>query len=468
MPCTGCWRSSPIRPDRDPLNNSMRYTRLDDWLAWLETLHPSTIELGLDRVRAVAERLGLLSVSARPTSILTIAGTNGKGSVVALLEALLSAHNKHVGCYTSPHILRFNERIRIDGTEIADSALLHALAAVDAARHDISLTYFEFTTLAALLLFRDAHLDVWVLEVGLGGRLDAVNVIDPDVAVLTSVGLDHQAWLGNTREAIGYEKAGIFRSGRPAVVGDPLPPASVRAAIAALGAQSLFIGQDFFCVLHEADNGDAAHQLRAHAHAQNKAHWSWRGQYRGNELALNDLPLPSLALTNAATALQAFCRLPFALDTGAARTALSQVRLSARNQHLRVSDRDLIIDVGHNADALRFLSAELPRHGLGMRFHVVFAMLDDKDIEAAAHVLEPLGQSWHIAPLPGPRSATVARLHAALSGAGATNIRTHADIATALRAALAQTDTMPVLATGSFYTVGAVLQALDQQSLAGC
>lgn len=427
----------------------MRYTRLEDWLAWLETLHPSAIELGLDRVRAVAERLGLLSADARPASILTIAGTNGKGSVTALLEALLCAHHKRVGCYTSPHILRFNERIRINGAEVADDVLMNALAMVDAARGGISLTYFEFTTLAALLLFRDARLDVWVLEVGLGGRLDAANVIDPDVAVLTSVGLDHQQWLGSTREAIGQEKAGIFRSGRPAVVGDPLPPASVRAAIAAVGAQGLFVDQDF-----------------SFTPQKNSASWSWRGQYRDNEIALDDLPMPSLALANASTALQAFCRLSFAPDTNAVRAALTQARLPARNQHLRVGERDLIIDVGHNADALRFLCTELPRHGLGMRFHVVFAMLDDKDIEAAAQVLEPLGQSWHIAPLPGPRGATVARLHAALTGAGATEITAHADIATALQAALMQTDALPVLATGSFYTVGAVLQAMGRSTLA--
>lgn len=425
----------------------MRFSQLEAWLSWLETLHPSSIDLGLERVRTVAEQLRVLSPGV---PVVMIAGTNGKGSTAALLEALLHAHGKRVGCYTSPHILCFNERIRIAGHTVTDDALLAALAAVDAARGDISLTYFEFTTLAALRLFGEADLDAWVLEVGLGGRLDAVNVIDPDVAVLTSVGLDHQAWLGDTREAIGYEKSGIFRAGCPAVVGDVEPPASVQAAIFACGAEGLLVNRDYAY----------AAPARPQDEASAGAYWSWRGRHAGASLILDHLPVPSLALGNAATALQAFCCLPFAVDVAAVRTALAQVRLPARNQRLRLGGRDVILDVGHNVDALRFLCGELPRHGLGMRFHVVIGMLDDKDVEAVMQVLEPLGQSWHIAPLPSPRSAAAARLHTALSAVGVTDITAYPGVAPALMAALAHADVLPVLVAGSFYTVATALQAL--------
>ncbi len=425
----------------------MRFHRLEDWLTWLETLHAKSIDMGLERVRLVARRLGVLT---QTVPVVMVSGTNGKGSTTALLEALLRAHGKQVGCYTSPHILRFNERIRSHGVEVADDALLRALAAVDAARGDTSLTYFEFTTLAALVLFGQANLDVWVLEIGLGGRLDAVNIVDADVAVLTSVGLDHQEWLGDTRESIGREKAGIFRAGRPAVVGDCTPPASVLAMIDTLGADGVLAGRDY--------------QYRTGA----GGHWSWQGRDRHRRaLSFAALPLPSLALANAATALQAFVLLPVVVDRDAVCQALTSVQLPGRNQRIDVPGRAIVVDVGHNADALRFLTGELPRHGLGMRFHVVLGMLGDKDIEAAVRVLEPLASSWHIAPLPSPRTASVERLAQALAaaGVGSSQIGLHADVAGALAAARGQPDALPVLVVGSFHMAGGALAALGWQSL---
>lgn len=408
---------------------------LPAWLARLESLHPKSIDMGLERVRQVAERLRVLSPGV---PVVMVAGTNGKGSTSALLEALLLAHGKRVGCYTSPHILRFNERIRIDGREATDADIVSALTRVDAARGDISLTYFEFTTLAAFLLFSAARLDTWVLEIGLGGRLDAVNVIDADIAVITSIGLDHQEWLGNTRDAIAREKAGILRRDRPAVIGEPEPPAALLDAIAQQAARTYLTGTQFEFDIKAGQT------------------WAWRGEGRdGAHYRLEALPLPALALANAATALQAFALLPWPMQPAAVQDALRRVRLAGRNQLVRLRGRDVVLDVGHNADGMRFLCAELTRHALGNRFHIVLGMLADKDIEAAVRVMEPLAASWHIAPLPTPRSAAVTRLGNAISdvcGLGAV-VQAHESVAIALDAALDAADGLPVLVTGSFYTV---------------
>lgn len=418
----------------------MRFSRLADWLSWLETLHPVVIDLGLERVRTVAGRLGVLQPGV---PVITVAGTNGKGSVTALLEALLLAHGKRTGLYTSPHILRFNERIRIDGRDIGDESLVRALAAVDAARGDISLTYFEFTTLAAFVLFAGAKLDAWVLEIGLGGRLDAVNVIDPDVAVLTSVGMDHMDYLGPTRDDIGREKAGIFRAGKPAVIGEPSPPPSVGRAIVELAVPALHAGSDFS------------------ARATGDAQFDWQGRAAdGAGVSLAGLPRPALALANAATALQALHLLPFRPRRAAIERALHVVQLAGRNQRFDVDGRTLIVDVGHNPHALAFLRTELPRHGVGMRFHVVLGMLADKDIAGAVRELEPLAQSWHIAPLPGPRGAPASLLQATVAAASRAPVQVGEDVAAALRTALAVDDGLPVLAVGSFFTVAGVLAAL--------
>ncbi|MFZ5723365.1 MAG: bifunctional tetrahydrofolate synthase/dihydrofolate synthase [Pseudomonadota bacterium] len=425
----------------------MRFQHLADWLSWLESLHPVVIDLGLERVRAVAQRLDVLHPGV---PVVTVAGTNGKGSVTALLEGLLRAHGRRTALYTSPHIVRFNERIRIDGREAPDADIVRALAAVDAARGDMSLTYFEFTTLAAFVLFAEAGVDVWILEIGLGGRLDAVNVIDPDVAVLTSVGMDHMDYLGPTREDIGREKAGIFRAGRPAVIGEPEPPANVDAAVAALAAPAYRATSDF--AIAGADD----------------RHFSWRGCDRGRApCVLPDLPRPALALANAATALQALHLLPFPVRPAAVAQAMRAVTLPGRNQRIEAGGRTVIVDVGHNPHALAFLRRELPRQGVGMRFHVVLGMLADKDIAGAVRELEPLAHSWHIAPLPGPRGAALPQLQAAVSAVSRAPLHAAGDVAAALQDALATTDGLPLLVTGSFLTVAAALTTLSVPASSG-
>lgn len=423
-----------------------RFDNLPDWLAWLETLHPKAIDMGLERVREVAQRLGVLQPGI---PVVTVAGTNGKGSTTAALEALLKEHGKRVGCYTSPHILRFGERIRIDGNEVSDADIVAALVRVDEARGDVSLTYFEFTTLAAFVLFTQARLDAWVLEIGLGGRLDAVNVIDSDIAVITSIGLDHQEWLGHTRDAIAREKVGIARAQRPLVIGDPDPPPALAGAVEVASAQPFYVGKAF------RYRRDAAHQ------------WAWQGQTAdGSRCELSALPMPSLALANVATALQAFLLLPFAVDVSAVRMALCAVQLPGRNQRIDLHGRAVILDVGHNPDGMRFLLAELQRHALGERFHVVLGMLADKDIVGAVRVLEPLALSWHIAPLPSQRSATAAQLRDAIVAVTGANspVSMHATLGNALLAVLSGTDTLPVLVTGSFYTVSEAMTVLAQEA----
>lgn len=407
---------------------------LRDWLAWLETLHPSAIELGLARVRAVAQRLDVLSPGV---PVVTIAGTNGKGSTGTLLAALFTAHGRRCGHYTSPHLQHFNERIAVDGVPVPDDAIVAALEQVEAVRGDVSLTYFEYTTLAALLVFRAARVEALVLEVGLGGRLDAVNIVDADVAVLTTVGIDHTDWLGPDRESIGREKAGIFRAARPAVIGETDPPASVLAAADAFGARQVRRGRDFDALV----DGD---------------HWRFTRQAATSP----PLPLPVLPLDNAATALAAFCALGLTPDWSRVATVLAGTRLRGRNQRIDVGGRAVVLDVGHNPQALACLRGELARHGLGERWHVLLAMLGDKDIESAVRVLQPLAESWHIAPLPTPRGADADhRLGAAIAAAGAVAQR-HASVAEALDVLLAGDVGLPVLVTGSFHTVEAALDKL--------
>ncbi|HSP00336.1 MAG TPA: bifunctional tetrahydrofolate synthase/dihydrofolate synthase, partial [Thioalkalivibrio sp.] len=308
----------------------MRFDTLEQWLAWQETLHPKAIDLGLERVARVAGRLGLLEPSH---AVITVAGTNGKGSTVALLDAIYRAAGYRVCTYTSPHLLRYNERIRIHGALASDEALCRAFDAVDTARGEESLSYFEFGTLAALWLFWEAAPDVAILEVGLGGRLDAVNIIDSDVAVITSIGIDHEAWLGSDREVIGAEKAGVFRAARPAVCGDPRPPASIQRRALDLGAKLYMAGRDF--------------SWQAAALGQG---WQWQGP---GAVVLADLPLPALfgpiQLNNAASALTAVTLLQarLAVSREALARGLQQVRLPGRFQQLR--DKPLVIlDVAHN------------------------------------------------------------------------------------------------------------------------
>jgi dihydrofolate synthase/folylpolyglutamate synthase len=417
-----------------------RPASLEGWLAYLETLHPQPIALGLDRVRAVHARLE----AGIACPVVTIAGTNGKGSTAAMLASMLRAAGFRTGLYTSPHILRYNERVVVDGAAASDAALCEAFTAVEALRGDVALTYFEFGTLAALWLFARARLDALVLEVGLGGRLDAVNVVDADVAVLTRVGIDHVDYLGPTRETIGFEKAGIFRAGRPAVVGERDLPASVAAHAAAIGAPMLQLGRDFDCT----DEGR-----------------QWR--YRGPRGERYGLPVPALRgrfqLANAATALAVLdClheRLP--VPAGAVREGLVSVEWPARFQVL--PGRPLVVlDVAHNPQAAATLAATLGEMGFHPRTYAVFAALADKDAEGIARALRERIDRWFVAGTPGARGQSAARLAERMKDAGVDAEAIDASDAIAdawAKARDAATDADRIVVFGSFVTVAGVLAA---------
>jgi dihydrofolate synthase/folylpolyglutamate synthase len=421
---------------------SLRFATLAEWLAWQETLHPVAIDLGLERVAAVARDLGLLTP---PCPVITVAGTNGKGSSVALLEAILRAADYRVGCYTSPHLLRYNERIRIDGVPVSDAELCAAFARVDAARGERSLTYFEFGTLAALWLFEAAELEVMVLEVGLGGRLDAVNILDADVALVTAIDIDHRAWLGDDRECIGREKAGIFRAGRPAVCGDPAPPASVPATARALGA--FWHGRD-----------------SAFGYCRGEREWTWQGE--GREYA--GLPLPALAgahqLDNAAAVIQTLLcletRLP--VSRAALERGLRSVSLPGRFQRLPgLVER--VLDVAHNPQGGRVLAHTLATWPLAGRTHLVLGMLADKDVAAFAAPLAPQVDHWYLGGLDLPRGLSTQALRARLADLlpdGDVTLAEH--VPAAYEAAMAQARPGDrVVVCGSFHTVAEVMAILE-------
>lgn len=411
------------------------------WLAYLETLHPRPIALGLERVREVYAALD--SVPACP--VVTVAGTNGKGSTCAFLERMLEAGGYRVGLYTSPHLLAYNERVRMAGGEADDAALCAAFAAVEAARREVPLTYFEFGTLAALWLFARARLDALVLEVGLGGRLDAVNIVDADVAIVTTIAIDHTDYLGTTREDIGREKAGIFRPGRVAICAERDPPATLIEQARAVDARLLRLGIDF---------GFAVQGTQ------------WR--YSGPGGARHGLPHPALRgtyqLANAAAALTALDalrdRLPLAM--GAVREALVGVELPGRFQVLPGRPAR-ILDVAHNAQAVHALAENLAGMGFYARTVAVFGIMADKAIDAVIAAMAPRVDAWLVATLPPPRGATAAQLRAQLEQAGVDRdaIRTFDNPAAAYRSAqelAAEADRIVVF--GSFLTVAAALAQL--------
>jgi len=416
---------------------------LPAWLAYLETLHPSSIELGLERVNRVRERLGL----ELTCPVITVGGTNGKGSTCALLESILHCAGYRVGCYTSPHLVRYNERVRIGREEASEAALVRAFEQIDSARQTISLTYFEFGTLAAALLFRDAGIEAAVLEVGLGGRLDAVNVFDPACAVVTSVGLDHMEYLGDTRDQIAVEKAGIFRAARPAVIGDLDPPAALLESVQSIGARLQLIERDF----------------GARADDRQWTYWSAHTRRSG-------LPWPALRgehqLLNAASALAALesVRGQLPIDAGAIRRGLVEVELQGRLQVLP-GRPVIVLDVAHNPHAAQRLSSSLAHMGRFPKTTAVFAMLRDKDIAGVVRELTPVVDCWALAPLAGPRGASVADLEAALGRAGIPAPRQHYSSVAQAYAGARETAALNdrILVVGSFHTVGEVLAVLEAQ-----
>lgn len=405
--------------------------KLDEWLAWQERLHPSRIDLGLDRVRQVATRLGVLTPHV-PT--LTVAGTNGKGSTAVLAAAIYQAAGYRVGCYTSPHLLHYNERIAIDGVPVPDPALCAAFGAVERARGDVSLTYFEFGTLAALWLFQRNAVEVRVLEVGLGGRLDAVNIVDADGAILTQTGLDHTDWLGPTRESIGREQAGVFREGKVVVCVDPDPPHSVLEA--ARPARTIcLLGRDFSPI---ATTGG----------------WNWRGRDR----ALHDLPLPALPgamqLRNAAGVLAAVDAMQAVLPVqrAAIDSGLVRMRLPGRLERRG----DLLLDVAHNAEAVAVLATWLRAQDQPPGA-VVIGMMRDKPVEAVARELVGLSERVYAVGLPAPRGLSGEELAQRLA-AGGLRAEVSMNPASGLRAARGVAGGAgTIVVCGSFKTVAGVL-----------
>ena len=363
----------------------MAYQSLNEWLSWQTTLHAREIELGLDRIQIVADRLGVLN---SPFKVITVAGTNGKGSAVAMLSTILHHAGYKVGTYTSPHIIHYNERIRIGLRCANDDELCAAFARIDKAREDISLSFFEFATLAALDIFHQHKINVAILEVGLGGRLDATNIIDTDLAIVTSIGLDHTEYLGNNRESIGYEKAGIFRRDTPAICGDSHPPESIKDSAIRLGANLYQIHQDY------------SYQV---------AQSSW--SFKVRDYDLQGLPLPNLSgavqIQNAATVLMGLhcVRNQLPINYEAIETGLREVTLEGRFQRI-VKHCEIILDVAHNRESAQTLADNLMALPKPNKTIAVFAVLNDKDVSGITELLHPHVDIWYVSVVHSMRGMT--------------------------------------------------------------
>jgi len=421
------------------MNPTGSFQNLNDWLPWLETLSPREIVLGLDRVQAVLDRLSI----GRPLLVFTVAGTNGKGSCVAMLEAILRADGVRTGCYTSPHLSRYNERIRIDHLPAGDAEIVAALERVEAAREDIPLTFFEFGTLAALVAFDAANVDAWILEVGMGGRLDAVNAIEPDASLITNVSLDHCAWLGYDTESIAREKAGVMRGSKPVVFGSASVPGAIPEVASNIGANLLCAGADF-----------------AYDHEPGSTTWSWHGQ----RLELNNLKKPALSgdvqLANAAAvlALLEALRMDHILTPEAVSDALTSIKLQGRFQV--VNDR-WILDVGHNPAAAETLANALRERKIDGKIVAITGMLADKDVAGFVVPLAGLVDSWIAVTAGGARAESAGRLGRNIANACDSPCRLIEDLEEAFRVAdeLAGGDDI-ILVTGSFFIVGPALDWL--------
>ncbi len=416
------------------MTESLRFATLQDWLDWQETLHPSAIDLGLERVGRVADRLQCRNPAQL---VISVAGTNGKGSSVALLEAILSRAGYRVGCYTSPHLLRYNERLRLCGKEVTDQALCEAFARIDRHRGEVSLTYFEFGTLAALDIMSREALDVALLEVGLGGRLDAVNIIDADAALITGIAIDHTEWLGADRESIAREKAGIMRAACPVVCGDADPPRSLRTEADRIGANLRVLGQDFS--LGETACG-----------------WHWQGRHT----RYRDLPRPALPgahqLANAGAVLMLLEMLEERLPVTekSVRAGLKWVQLAGRVQRL-TGRVEQVLDVSHNAQAAQALVDALRNFPLAGNTHAVLGMMQDKDTESFVRALDPQVSCWYPVGLAVERASPVEQLAAwVVPIAGEVRVSACRGVAEAVE--LLKDKAEPgdrVLVCGSFYTV---------------
>lgn len=413
----------------------MRFQTLAAWLSWLETLHPRTIELGLTRIQTVFASLEPIKPAPY---VITVAGTNGKGSCVALLEAIVLAGGHKVGCYTSPHLLKFNERIKINGQAVTDSVLCEAFAYIDGKRAGISLTYFEFVTLAALYLFHRQTLEVVILEVGMGGRLDAVNIIDPDLAIISGIDFDHMDYLGTTLDAIGFEKAGIMRAGKPAIYGGETIPNSILQHAEQLNVSLFYRGRDYDYQLSPTT-------------------WHWQAGAR----QLTNLPLPKLPIQNAATVLQAHQLLPTHLQINQKliKDCLAHTCLLGRYQQLNTAKgASLIVDVAHNPQSCRLLAQRLQTETCLGKTYGLVAMLSDKDIKNSLEPLLPVIDHWFLAGLTVMRGSSAELLKKYLIQLGCTHYRSFASVAIAYEQLInLVTPHDRIVVFGSFHTVGDVL-----------
>ena len=415
---------------------------LDDWLAHCLRLHPTDIEMTLERSARVKAALGL----AFEATVVTVAGTNGKGSTCAMLEAIALQAGYRVGLYSKPHLVHFEERCRVNGQMVTAAELLPHFGAVEQARGDVSLTYFEFTTLVIARLLSQQPLDLVILEVGMGGRLDTVNVFDTDCAVITSIDIDHAEFLGHDRETIGFEKAAIMRAGKPVIVSDPLPPRSVVEQAERIGADLWRFGRDF-------------------NYSGDKQQWGWAGRSK----RFNAIAYPALRganqLLNAAGVLAVFealrDRLP--ITAQAVRNGFALVELPGRFQVV-AGQPTLVLDVAHNPHAVATLAQNLDQMGFFPRTHAVFGVMRDKDVSAILTRMAPLVDHWHFTDLPVPRAARADELAArraqlGLKGPGPVTVACHGDPLQAFAAALSSADPADrIVVFGSFQTVGGVLK----------
>ncbi|OBX05630.1 folylpolyglutamate synthase [Gallibacterium genomosp. 3] len=429
-------------------------TPLAEWLEYLEHLHNKNIDMGLERIKKVAAQLNLLQPKA---FVITVAGTNGKGTTCRLLETILLKAGYRVGVYSSPHILRYNERVRIQGQDLADQEHTAAFSAIESQRTE-SLTYFEFSTLVALWLFEQANLDVIILEVGLGGRLDATNIIDTNLAIITSIDLDHIAFLGDTREKIGFEKAGICRPHTPLVVGEPDCPNSIKSYAEKLACPTLYRGQDF-------------------DYQQNENSWNWQS----SQQPWQQLPLCHIPLQNAATALAALQFLPFKIEKQVVVDSLATVTLTGRFQRLTTAQRQqlatrfklneqtmpqIVLDVGHNPHAARYLATQLQQTEY-QHLYVVCGILKDKDAAGVLQPLLPCVSKWTCVPLAGERGQTGEVLQQKLkviAGKEGKHVNSEAvdSMLQSIENALNQSNKNDlILIFGSFHTVAEFLALLE-------
>jgi len=406
---------------------------LTDWLSYLESIHPQEIEMGLERVRQVALTLNLLT---ELNHVILVGGTNGKGSTSAYLERLILASGATTGVFSSPHLISYNERLRINGLELADDDHIEAFRAIEQARSDIALTYFEVNTLSALFLMKKYNVDYLILEVGLGGRLDSTNIVDADMAVITSIDLDHQSWLGTTREAVAYEKAGIFRASQKVICGEPNPPQPLLDKANELKCDILYKGQQFSF----NDNNEC---------------WS----FECAKTRYDHLPMTKLPMTNAATALAAFVQLNIELSESKIINVIEQTSLNGRLQQISKSPA-VYLDVAHNPEAGRYLAAWIARQK-SSKVHAVCAMLGDKDSASTLAVLKPYVDQWYVAGLDVPRGASADQLSQSLQVGSA---KLFAQVTDALSAAIKNAqesetcDTELIIVFGSFFTVAQVLE----------